>query len=147
MQLDGLAFDCFAENPHDSLDLVGWTAPVFGRKGPEREVPDANLPGGECDGPDVVGSALVAGDAGQSSIRGPAPVAVHDDGDGARYPPARNVGQRTSQAIAVIGSVYGRGGSQPRSDLQDLVFFAFADLVRFVGETLGKFVELMCRPP
>jgi hypothetical protein len=64
VELVRLTLDHLAQYPHDSFDFLGRAAPVVGREGPEREIPNPQFYRGVGDAPNIVGAPLVPRDAG-----------------------------------------------------------------------------------
>src|SRR5262249_18088436 len=69
------------EEPHEEAHLGGRTCPVFRGERVEREVPDAEAPGGPDRLPGRSDPFSVAGHPRKVAQTGPPPVLVHDDGD------------------------------------------------------------------
>ena len=70
-----------AQQAPQHFDFGARTLPVLDRKGVQRERLDAHLRAGFDHGAHRTHAGLVSGDAQQAAAAGPAPVAVHDDGD------------------------------------------------------------------
>jgi hypothetical protein len=70
-----------ADDPEDALHLLRWPGPVVGRECIEGEHPDAELRRVLDDATNRCDSCAVAGNAGKSTMRRPAAIAIHDDGD------------------------------------------------------------------
>src|SRR5688572_4491951 len=69
------------EKPHQRADLTGRTLPVLYGERIQREYADAETRGGLDRITDGIDAGAVSLDARQMPLRGPAAVAVHDDGD------------------------------------------------------------------
>ena len=69
------------QQPHEFADLLGGAFPILRREGVEGEIVDAEIDTAAHSLAGRVGAAAMAGDARQAAPCGPAPVAVHDDGD------------------------------------------------------------------
>src|SRR5438552_14986026 len=80
-QLRQLAIDRLLEQPHQHGDLVLGPAPVLRRERIEREEPQAHRVRRANDGARRLDALAVARHPGQAALGGPAPVAIHDDGD------------------------------------------------------------------
>ena len=81
------------EQLHEEGDFLGRPLPVLAGKTVERKLFDAQPGTLFGDAADDAGAAAVAFDPRQPLAAGPAAVAVHDDGDVARHPLGRHVGQ------------------------------------------------------
>jgi hypothetical protein len=76
-----VVFKITAQQAHEKVDLGTRTAEaVFQRKGVEGEPGEADLRGGFRNHADAVGALLVAEEALERAVSGPAAIAVHDDG-------------------------------------------------------------------
>src|SRR5712691_1954939 len=80
-QLGQLADDGLLEQPHQRRHLVLGPRPVLGGEGVEEQKAQAQLLGGAEHGAGGLDTLAVAGHAWKTPARGPASVAVHDDGD------------------------------------------------------------------
>ena len=84
LQLGDLVAQVMAQQAGEVEDLAGGAAPVLAAEGVQREPADA-VADRRLDGAaNRLGAGAMAGDARQAARRGPAAVAVHDDGDMAR---------------------------------------------------------------
>src|SRR5690606_30186098 len=63
------------------VDLIGWARPVLRREAVERQVGNAELDGCAHSAPHGLDAIAMADSARQAMLAGPAPIAVHDDGD------------------------------------------------------------------
>ena len=77
-----VALEVALEQAHEEADLgAGAAQIVFKREGVEREPGQADAGGGLRDQLHALGALLVAEEALERALAGPAAVAVHDDGD------------------------------------------------------------------
>ena len=77
-----IALEIALEQAHEEVDLgAGAAQIVFQRKGVEREPGQADARGGFRDQLHALGALLMAEEALQRAVAGPAAVAIHDDGD------------------------------------------------------------------
>ena len=74
-------FDRFGQDAQDSVNLSLWASPVIRRKGPECQILDAKLDCRGSDAPDVGRALMMPRQPWQPSLRSPAAIPVHDDGD------------------------------------------------------------------
>ena len=106
VQLGEVAADEALHQPHQIVDLVDRARPVLGREAVEREVGDAELDRRAHRAPHRLDAVAMTDGARQAVLAGPAPVAVHDDGDVARR------GRRPARARAgMFLGVRHRGGA------------------------------------
>ena len=85
VQFGQVVADEAAQQPEQVADLFGRPRPVFRAEGENRQIGDAEFAGAANDLAQRLDAAPMALAARQSARGGPAAVAIHDDGDVARY--------------------------------------------------------------
>jgi hypothetical protein len=80
-----LAHQGLGQQVHQAGNLVGRTLPVLGREGKDRQDTHATVQAQVQHPTQRFDTLAVAGQSRQETLPGPAPVAVHDDGDVARH--------------------------------------------------------------
>ena len=85
VQLREVAADEAFHQPHEIVDLGGRPRPVLGREAVDRQVLHAELDGRAYGTPYSLHALAMTDRARQAALFGPAPVAIHDDGDMTRH--------------------------------------------------------------
>ena len=107
VQFGEIVADEAFQQPHQQRNLLGRTAPVFGRKAVDRQERNADLDGGAHRPPHRLDAAAVAFETRQAARLRPAAVAVHDDGD---------VPGRLAQGVEIFAVRRHAGSASKRDD-------------------------------
>ena len=94
VQLGKIVADEAAQQPHQLADFGGRPRPVLRAEGEDGDELDADLAGGANRAAHGFDAAAMALAARQTARRGPAAIAVHDDGDVTRHFECRRDGAR-----------------------------------------------------
>jgi hypothetical protein len=81
VHLGYFGFQVAGEILHERIDFVFGAVPVFDGEGVESEVFDAEFAAGAEDGADTFDAGAMSFHARELTLLGPAPVAIHDDGE------------------------------------------------------------------
>src|SRR5690606_3732692 len=117
VQLLGLRLDRRAENTHQAGDFLLGTSPVLGRERPKGEVADAELRRARQHAADVLGPGLMAFETGETTLPGPSPIAIHDDGDVSRNAIFRDIGRGNVRMVLGLRVIVHPRPRAPRAPL------------------------------